>query len=183
MAQFVAKDPDVEVNGQTVLAVVNGVSLVFKERILNILAQYNILDPKPDHWYKQQDWLNAFKEIAGSIGAYTLFSIGKAIPENADFPPEIDNLEKALQGIDIAYHMNHRGGDIGHYKVLSYDNKARKAYMECNNPYPCHFDRGIITAMVRRFKPADSISADVSLDESLPGRNDGAEASYYHITW
>jgi hypothetical protein len=34
--------------------------------------------------------------------------IGKSIPENAQFPPEINSIEAGLQAIDVAYHMNHR---------------------------------------------------------------------------
>ena len=82
--------------------------------------------------------------------------IGKAIPENADFPPEVDNLEKALGPIDVAYPMNHRGGETGHYKLVSYDEEKKEATMVCNNPYPSEFDRGIITTMLRKFKPLDS---------------------------
>jgi len=50
-----------------------------------------------------------------------LFAIGKAIPESAIFPPEIQGLEMGLSAIDIAYHMNHRGGEIGHYNLILYD--------------------------------------------------------------
>lgn len=84
------------------------------------------------------------------------------------FPPEINTIEKGLAAIDIAYHMNHRGGEIGHYKFQSTGNNSGK--MVCDNPYPCEFDRGIIEAMAQKFKPKDSIMAFVEHDESQPCR-------------
>ncbi|MBU1151772.1 hypothetical protein KJ632_03005, partial [Patescibacteria group bacterium] len=102
MTQFKAINPNVEVNGQTVLAIANGMGTM-KNMGLQILSNNNIDDPKPGKWYPQQDWLNAFKQISEKIGSNTLHQIGKSIPENADFPPDIDNIEKALASIDVAY--------------------------------------------------------------------------------
>jgi len=183
MAQFITFDHNVEVNGQTVLALINGVSESYKERIFNILAKHNILDPDAGKWYKQQNWLDCFHDISDKIGKFTLFSIGKTIPESAVFPEDIDNLEKALNSIDVAYHINHRGGEIGYYKVLSFNTEERTAIMECKTPYPCHFDRGIIMSMVRRFKPTDSVLQDVVVDETKAQRLLGDDMSTYIITW
>ncbi|MCC5943588.1 MAG: hypothetical protein JJT94_01530 [Bernardetiaceae bacterium] len=182
MAQFIPFAPNVEVNGQTVLSIVNAFEVGRLYR-LSILEEHGIENPQPGEWYSQAAWLNAFKEIADSIGDHTLFSIGKSIPENADFPPDIDNLKKALQAINMAYQMNHRGGDIGYYKLIKFDEQAKIAYMECRNPYPSEFDRGIITTMARRFKPADAMIANVELDTLLPTRLQGAESCTYKVTW
>lgn len=51
--------------------------------------------------------------------------------------------------------MNHRNGEIGYYKLISINLKANTAIMNCKNPYPCNFDRGIITTMARKFRPLD----------------------------
>jgi len=183
MAQFIAFDKNVEVNGQTVLSVVNGVHQLFKSKMFDILAKNNIYDPEADKWYKQTDWLQAFKEIAETIGDNTLFSIGKQIPENAIFPKEIDSLKKALESIDIAYHMNHRGGEIGYYKLIDFHEANQTAMFECKNPYPCHFDRGILTTMVRKFSPASSYKTEVILDSNKKSRIDGNDSSFYIINW
>jgi hypothetical protein len=114
---------------------------------------------------------------------YTLFEIGDSIPENAEFPPEINSIEEALNSIDVAYHLNHRGGEIGYYKVLSFDSVKRKATIECKNPYPCHFDRGMILSIVRRFKSKDSSTYDVVLDFTKPNRMEGSDSSVYIINW
>ncbi len=76
MAQFEAFAPGVEVNGQTVLSVVEGMGTM-RTMALQILARNGIPDPKPGQWYSQQAWLDAFKAIAESVSPATLFQIGK----------------------------------------------------------------------------------------------------------
>ena len=65
MAQYKAMAPGVEVNGQTVLSVVDAMSV--KRRGLQILAENGIEDPKPDEWYQQQSWLDAFRTIGDEM--------------------------------------------------------------------------------------------------------------------
>ena len=89
MAQFVAFAPEVEVNGETVLSVVDGMGFL-KDRGIAILAENGIINPRPGNWYPQQSWLNAFRSISEKIGPKTLFMIGKSIPENAQWPPDVD---------------------------------------------------------------------------------------------
>lgn len=180
MAQFVAYDKNVKVNGDTILAFVNSIS-DGKENRLRILKRRNI-DPKPNMWYSQQDWLDAFSDAKKELGDMILFLIGKSIIDHAKFPP-IQNLEEALQLLDKAYHMNHKGGYIGNYKLVSFDEVKKIAIMECTNPYPSKFDEGILTQLLRKYRPSDSISAKVTLDTSKPTRNKGADSCTYTITW
>ncbi len=181
MAEFKAYAHGIQVNGQTVLAIVDGMG-AFKDRAYKILENNGIVNPMPEKWYDQQAWLDAFKEISTSLGDSTLFMIGKKIPENAKFPPDIDSLGKALSAIDMAYHANHKGGNIGNYKMVrTSDNLVQ---MVCNNPYPCAFDLGLITAFVGKFKPKGSSRfANVKHDDSVPCRKNGADSCTYAITW
>lgn len=183
MAQFIPFDNNVEVRGETVLSVCNGVEDFFKFEINKILIQNNIIDPQPAKWYKQEDWLNTFKDIENKFGEYMLYKIGKAIPQNAIFPEGIKNLKKALESINIAYQNNHRNGEIGYYKLLYFDEEKKIGEMECKNPYPCHFDRGIITKIVEKFKPKDSKNIEVSLNVEKENRLAGGDVSYYIIKW
>ena len=180
MAQFKAFAPNVEVNGATVNSVVEGMG-AFKVRALQILTECGITNPENEKWYSQTSWLNAFKIISESIGSSTLYSIGMKIPENAKFPPEINSIEKALASVDVAYHMNHRGGFIGTYKFQS--TGERSGVMVCTNPYPDDFDRGIIEAMARKFKPKDSGIVKVVHDDSALCRKKGADSCTYKISW
>ncbi len=180
MAQFKAFAPGVSVNGETVLSVVAGMG-GFKAQALKILAKNGIEDPQPGKWYSQQAWLDSFKDISESIGAKILFEIGKKIPENAQWPPEIDSIEKALPSIDLAYRMNHKDGEIGHYNFKHKDEKS--GIMVCHNPYPCEFDRGILISVARKFKPASSPFVTVKHDDTAPCRTKGADSCTYLIAW
>lgn len=60
--------------------------------------------------------------------------------------------------------------------------RIKKAVMECKNPYPSDFDRGIIITMVRKFSFKSS-NILVELDESKPTRLNGADSCIFLITW
>lgn len=194
MAQFKAFNQSVEVNGETVRSIVAGMG-VFKDRALKFLGENGIVDPEPGKWYSQQAWLNAFKTISEATGEFTLFNIGKKIPENAQFPPEINDIFKALAAIDVAYHLNHRlNGEIlfnpktgemkegiGHYHFAR--ETDRKIRLVCANPYPCDFDRGIIEAMATKFKPANTSVVIVKHDDTQPCRKKGDDSCTYLVSW
>jgi len=180
MKLFKASSPTVEVNGETVYAIIDGMG-VFKSKAIKILADNGIENPQPGKWYNQQAWLNAFRTIAEQIGNSTLNAIGQKIPENAKFPPEIADIHKALGAIDVAYHMNHRNGIIGNYKYEKTGDKSGR--IVCTNPYPDEFDKGIISAMARKFKPAGVFGVNVKIDETQPTRTKVGDSTTNLISW
>lgn len=125
MAQFVAFEKGVEVNGQTILSVVKAFA-DGQETRAEILCAHGIKNPEAGKWYSQQAWLNAFKELSCSMGDEILFNIGQAIPLYAVFPTDNDTLENALHSIDQAYRINHRGGEIGSYRLVEFKEKEKK---------------------------------------------------------
>jgi hypothetical protein len=163
MKAFQATSPAVEVDGETVLAVVAGMG-TNKARADRILGSHGLHDVKPGSWYSQQKWLDAFREIAETVGPNTLYQI----------------IEQALGAIDVAYKMNHRGGEIGSYQFHSTSPKSGK--LVCHNPYPSDFDRGIVQAMANRFKPQGSF-VSVTLDETQPTRKTGGESCTFLVSW
>ncbi len=197
--QYRAFEPGIEVNGQTVNSIVDGFRF-FKEVPSRILLAEGIgkqgarglVEVDPEAWYSQEAWLRAFERIHKEMGRPNLFAIGLRIPENAKFPPTITDIHKAIASVDVAYHMNHRKHGrvmfdaskatmtegIGHY---GYEPVAGKSMIvsRCQNPYPCDFDRGILTAMARKFERAASVTHVA--DE--PCRERGAESCTYHVTW
>ncbi len=179
MALFQCRAPGVEVSGAAVRAVVEGLGS-FGARAEVILAEHGIVDPQPERWFPQQAWLCAFRQIAGDVGQGMLERIGWTIHETAEWPDWVDSVEKALATIDVAYHLSHRGGDIGHYRYRS--TGPREGVMVCDNPYPPAFDLGVIRAVVRRFAPPDA-TPHVWRDESRPGRDDGADCCTYLVRW
>ncbi|GAB4408252.1 MAG: hypothetical protein OHK0053_34990 [Microscillaceae bacterium] len=181
MAQFIAFDPNVEVNGQTVMTIIRSFPEYMNKIGQELLANNGLQEIHTQGWYSQQRWLNTFREISLKFGPYTLFAIGKNIPQNAQFPANISTLEDALNAIDVAYQMNHRLGNIGYYRLRSFSATSGMAVMECHNPYPCDFDRGIIAAMARRFGKQSNL--EVKADLHKPCRAFGADSSTYLVTW
>jgi hypothetical protein len=197
--QYHAFEPGIEVNGQTVNAIVDGFRFL-KEFPSRILLEEGIGKPgaeglveiDPEAWYSQESWLRAFERIGKTMGRPNLFAIGLRIPENAKFPPTITRIHEAIASIDVAYHMNHRKHGhvmydpasgtmlegIGHY---GYEPVAGRAMIvsRCRNPYPCDFDRGILTAMAKRFEKA----AHVTHVDGDPCRERGDESCTYHVGW
>lgn len=124
-----------------------------------------------------------------------LFLIGKAIIDNAQFPP-INGLEEGLRSIDVAYHLNHRidgkimfnpengrmTEGIGHYSLTEFDGEKKQATMICNNPYPSKFDEGIIAQVVRRFKPKGA-KDKVTRDTTKESRTESSDSCTYTIHW
>ena len=184
--QFVAFESGVEVNGTTINSVIDGLGS-YKTLAWNYLIEAGIGERKdgeydldPDGWYSQERWLKVFEKIAEKIGDFPLKQIGMKIPENAVFPPWVKDVDSAVKAIDVAYHMNHRGGEIGHYNFAATGPAA--GTVVCNNPYPCDFDRGIITAMAKRFAPSAG-KVRVGHDDTKPCRKNGAESCTYNVSW
>lgn len=197
--QFKVFEPGIEVNGPTVYSIVAGLGY-FTNLSRRFFSQAGIgtvvnkelhIDLKG--WYPQGAWLSAFKNIADAVGDRVLFSIGRSIPENAQFPPWVVDIDSAIKSIDVAYHLNHRKNGrllfdtaagtmfegIGHYGYDRPRPEERRIISVSRNPYPCAFDRGIITAMARRFEK----TAVVTHDDAKECRSKGAETCTYSITW
>ncbi|MFC1610969.1 hypothetical protein ACFL6C_08420 [Myxococcota bacterium] len=161
--------------------------MLFKHAVIGVLVDEGIgkrlndgrLDLNPEGWYSQESWLRAFARIAADGGDGALFKIGQRIPENAQFPPWVVDVHSAIRSINIACHMNHRKSGkvmfdpenqemldgIGHYGYSPVEGE-QKIISECENPYPCEFDRGIVTAMARKFE----LNTRVVHDDSQPCR-------------
>jgi len=191
MIPFRAFDPRVEVNGRTILSVLEAIP-DYKEYALGVLEKNGIQGLHRGSWHAQQNWLDAFRDIAGEIGVFTLYAIGRCIPDSADWPSDVVTLEGGLASIDIAYHMNHRIGTvpmfdaetgkmvegIGHYAVRKLG--PGHADLVCDTPYPCDFDKGILAATANKFKAARDI---VSIRESPDCRKTGAPSCTYTVRW
>ncbi len=179
MAQFKAFSPTAEVLGQAVLSIVEGMGAL-QSKAVKILGENGIKPLQPGEWYSMQGTLNSFKTIFEKIGPSTVQTIGRKIPEKAQFPPDINSLEAGLRSIDVAYRMNHRGGDFGNYRYESTGPKS--ATLVCHNPYPCDMDLGLIEGIAERFRPKDAIRVVV---QHAPGscRHRGGESCSYTVTW
>lgn len=195
---FKSFDPGIEVNGQTVFSIVDGLG-EFKTLAKRVLLDSGIgteengeLKMDLNAWYPQDSWLHAFEIFSNEIGDTLLKNIGMKIPENAQFPHWVEDIDSAIKSIDIAYHMNHRKDGkplydmetgkmtegIGHYGYERIPGK-NLIISESINPYPCAFDFGIISAMAAKFKP----NSIVEHHGSKPCRKKGADSCTYLVSW
>ena len=165
-------DPKAQVLGRNIKALIAGTG----NKIVDTLRKHGISNIQDDQWYSQQVVLAALQEFGETAN---LVAVGTQVIEYTAFPPEVDNIEKALTSIDIAYKMNHRNGDIGYYheKVQG----PRHVVMECKNPYPCDFDYGLIYGVARRFLPE---GGDLIVEHAQGEcRKSVADVCVYHVTW
>lgn len=197
--QYKAFEPGIEVSGASLSAIVDGFRK-YPTVAMKYLARYGLVkntagkQPEIDRngWYSLENWLAAYEGIAKEIGVNSLYAIGKSIPEAAVFPPEVNDIYSCLASIDIVYHMNHRKNGvvmfnpetgqmlegIGHYRSQPVPNEKRIIFVG-ENPYPCDFDRGLVTAMAARFEP----QAITTHDNDAPCRKKGADSCTYIVRW
>jgi hypothetical protein len=190
---------DVEVSGNFLASIMQGFG-VYHSLAMKYLSTHGLCvhvagketPVDTTRWYPLVNCLKAFDVIMEQIGHNIMFDIGLSVPKNARFPPAIKDIDSAMQSLDIAYHMNHRQGGvpmfnpatgkmligIGHYGYRRLSSK-QKIISVCDNPYPCRFDLGILTAMAKRFESR----ALIIHDDEKPCRNkDGANCTYL-ISW
>lgn len=197
--QFVPFAEGIEVKGQSVRAVVDGFnnfavlgSAYLLDEGLGTPLPNGLAGLDPEGWYSQRSWLLCFQQISKQLGDGLLMQIGMAIPRNATLPKGIRDIRGAIRAIDVAYHMNHRkdgrlmfdpetGGmeeGIGHYGYEPVPGQ-RKIFSLCENPYPCAFDLGVLTAMAHLYES----NARVTHDDTRSCRKLRGDRCTYVITW
>ncbi|MDD2775125.1 MAG: hypothetical protein PHU06_04140 [Gallionella sp.] len=185
MAQFIAFDRNMEILGLPILATLESFPPYYRADIERLLKENNLVNLLPNNWYKLQNYLNVLKAISTQYGENTLFNVGVEVFGKLPFPPNM-TLKSSLASLDAAYKAHHRNCPTGYNSPsikLVYDEQAQKAVVESKTPTPCHFERGLITAATRRFTPPGAKFIDVQLDKTKKSRLDGADTSFYIITW
>jgi hypothetical protein len=182
MAQFIAFEKDAEVAGLAVLICLACFPEYFRSDVESLLKEKNIVGITPDKWFNLQNYLDVLKAVSTRYGSNTLFNVGLAIGNSMPASSET-TLDEAYAAWDALYRAHHRNAVLGYIKLLSCDYQAKTALVECKSPYPCHFARGIAMGIARKFKPKDAGFIDVQLDKNKPSLLDGADSSFYVITW
>jgi hypothetical protein len=197
--QFKPLEPGIEVGGASLRAIIDGFSK-YPSVALKYLTKFGLVKAEAgksaeidaDGWYPQDAWLAAYEAIAKEVGLSSLYSIGKAIVEVTQIPKHVSDIHAGLKSLDIIYHMNHRKNGrllfnadtgetlpgIGNYKYQAVPNE-KSIVMVCDNPYPCDFDRGLITGLAGRFEAQSSTRHD----NDAPCRKKGAESCTYIVRW
>ncbi len=179
METFTAFDPETEVIGQAMLALVECVN---KDHILPILRRHGLEHIEPDRWYPQQLWLDVFRDVASNTSSalFDLVAIGIKFVETARFPEGIDSIEEALIAVNDSYQMNHRGGYAGEMSVVIMG--PRHVQVIDHTPYADDFTYGVIYALARRFRPEGTYPT-IRHDDTAPCRKRGDDSCTYDITW
>jgi len=143
----------------------------------------------PSKWYPLENWLRAFGRIGQEVGPSVLAQIGASVMQNIQWPPGMTSVEGLIRFIDIGYHMHHRKDGkvmfdqatgtmlpgIGNFSFKGED-KSRY-FIECANPYPCSFDKGILSGALRRLGTG-SLAVH---DGTAECRTKGGKACTYHV--
>ena len=182
MAQYEPFEAGVEARGRVIVAIEEGIEHfrdAHREAVGAALAEKGIDDPDPDDWYAQAAELDVLATVAEAFGPHVLDRLGERIPSVARWPNDVSGVAEGLQSIDDAYHRNHRGGDIGHYHFEQVDDGHGR--VECRNPYPCPFDRGLIRAVAKAHSPVESFVLVEERGETCRRRGD--DRCLYTVRW
>ena len=183
MVPYEAFDSGVEINGRVVLAVVEKAlgkfSESYQQQAVAALAEEGLVDPGEEDWFPQQAWLNAFETMTSNLEPHVLDRLGEQIPTVAEWPNNFASVPEGLASIDEAYQRNHRGGEIGFYRFEQLDETLGE--VQCQNPYPCQFDRGVIRGVAKQYAPVDAF---VFIEETGDAcRREGGDICTYTVHW
>ncbi|MEL6536913.1 MAG: hypothetical protein AAFQ98_15945 [Bacteroidota bacterium] len=184
MKQFEAFDPAVRVLAYGVEALVDAVSVNYKTKVENILRQQGITPKVARAHIPWQQELDVYRQVSELLGNATLRRMGLSIAKKIPVAMEFPDLETALKNLNEIYKTTHTGGNVGYYRLTKYDEENGEAEMVCFNPYPGHFDQGLILGFVDRFKSKDAMRSAIEPISGGPCREeDGGAKSTYRITW
>ncbi len=170
----------IQVRGEVILAILESTRSL-GDAALKILGRHHITEVAAGRWYPLDRLLAVLAEIEASMTDTTLYTIGHKIHRNAVLPGEYGDFREALARIDEAYHLNHQGGDIGHYAFQQ--TTPRQVLVVSTSLYPCEFDRGVVHGFAGYARPAEIQRLSVSHDSQAPcRRRDGASCTY-SVDW
>ncbi len=193
--QYIPFQSDVQILGNAIESTIANVG-PFRALTIEAMVKTGACPPgtkqlEPQRWYSHKGYLTALRLCAERFGETMLNKAGAEVIRNAVFPRSVTNIHAAFAALDAVFHMNHaiagqplfdpstgtmRDG-IGHYHYERCG--ARNIVMRCENPYPCEFDRGVLTTLARRFEPLALIT-HIDLHEC---RQRGGSVCAYEITW
>src|SRR4051812_48011706 len=101
---FVCPDPKALVRAANVRATLDAFKFVpaLGRKIVE-KHQLALEDLRPGNFILVQRWLDALKEIQQEVGPNKLREVGRAIVENANFPPHFTDAETMLLASDEIY--------------------------------------------------------------------------------
>jgi hypothetical protein len=168
-------DRDALVSGGNILSMLAAMG-PFRRRGEQILADFGIGELDAERWYSLAAYVAALRAIGEKMGPNTLFQIGRQIPNHVMLPPGIDTFEKVLASFGMAFDLNHRGAQPG---TITYSLQgARAGTIVTGTPYPCDFDRGVISGFFQKL-----LGARVAVEPIVgaPCKARGGETCTYDV--
>lgn len=155
----------------------------YKEVFESILNSNGIRDIQPDKWYKAKDFLESLYELYSYASDSLFFDMGKNLVEIIGAHSRDISFKQALERLEKGHQEQHRGGNIGFHKVISYDEKNKKAKIESNTPYPSEFLRGIFSAFLNAYKPKNSnyVIIEAKNPKNIVKPDD--ESVFFDVSW
>ncbi len=116
-----------------------------------VLKKHNLEDIQPDKWYPQQPILDVLREIEQHYTFEELVAIGMKVMEVAPLPPNIHDIETALDTFDAGHHTTTR--NIHPEESIKVEKLSPTHIRVISNvPTPAFLAYGTIWGFVRRFK-------------------------------
>ncbi len=177
-----AFDPDTEVSGQAMLALIE---CVVADEITPILQKHHIDRDslKPEDWYPLQRWLDVLSDIMAQKdfqSTLNLVDIGRTYAQTAYLPDDINSLEDALIAINDTHQLNHRNGYAGEMMMIIMG--PGHLQVVDHTPYPENFTYGMIYGLAHRFRGKDVIPI-VRHDDEQPCRKQGDDSCTFDVIW
>ena len=165
--------------GQALFPAIRALPNFVSRNLWQILADLGIHDPQDDQWYSAEVGVEFYQRVWKEYGPHTVYDLGKTIPEMAIFPPDIKTLYDALSTLHLSFEMNHRGGYMGFYRMVSHDEAQNTVIVQCYSPYPCDMDRGLLVGLGRKY--ANTVR--VYVDDTKPSKQKGGHESWYIVKY
>ena len=149
----------IEITGESLHSVLTGMTAT--ALAVSMMKRHGLSNIEKGEHYPLESYLLLLSEIESRMPS-VLASCGRAIFDNALFPPDVRCLEDALKITNTAYYMNHRGaqpGELGSYRYEK-EEGGDLLMTVTDVPYPCIFDEGILCGMARKFQKKVSLSHD-----------------------
>lgn len=169
---------DSTVSGGSILSMLAAMG-PFRRRGEFVLEENGIFGVVPDGWYPLAAYVSSLREIGEKMGPNTLFQVGRQIPNHVPLPPGVDTFEKVLASLGTAFDMNHRTGAAPGTTITYTLKSQRSAEVVMGTPYPCDFDRGVISGF---FQKLLATRIEVDPREGEPCKARGGETCTYRVT-
>jgi len=171
-----------EILGQAIIAMLS-TSKQSPEIQIDILKKNGIPKLYPDYWYIQKACFAAFTELSKVDTTINNITLGESCMNASILPTGMKSLEQGLKFIETFYKVHHRGPTVGDCKLQHYYKAQRKAIITCVTPYDSEFNRGVIFATLRTFRPIDSKICEAVLYDERNTEFDNHTRYSYFLSW